>query len=74
VIGGFLAPVGTPQDVIDKLAKVVNELNGEPETIERQLKIGWLSYQATPAEMRKQVTAHAEAYKNWVQKANFKLD
>jgi tripartite-type tricarboxylate transporter receptor subunit TctC len=74
VIGGFLAPVGVPQDIIDKLAKVVNELNAEPGTIERQLKIGWVSYQATPEEMRKQVAAHADAYKSWVQKANFKLD
>jgi tripartite-type tricarboxylate transporter receptor subunit TctC len=74
VIGGFFAPVGTPQAIIDKLAKVVNELNGEPETIARQLKIGWLSYQATPEEMRKQVAANAEAYKAWVQKVNFKLD
>jgi len=74
VIGGFFAPVGTPRDIIDKLAKVVNELNAEPETMERQLKIGWVSYQATPEEMAAQVASHAKAYKDWVQKANFKLE
>ena len=49
VWGGFMAPVGTPQDIIDTLAKAVNELNvhGAPyipmaayqfaETIRRQI-------------------------------------
>jgi len=74
VIGGFLAPVGTPKDIVEKLAKTVNELNAEPETVERQLKIGWLSYQASAEEMGKQVAATAEAYKSWVAKANFKLE
>ena len=74
VWGGFLAPAGTPQAIMDALAKAVNELNKEPETIERQLKIGWVSYTATPSELAKQLAAEAEAYKGWVQKTNFKLE
>ena len=74
VWGGFLAPVGTPQGIMDVLARAVNELNKEPETIERQLKIGWVPYTATPAELSKQVADQAEAYKTWVKKTNFKLE
>ena len=74
VLGGFFAPAGTPQPIIDAMAKVVNELNAEPDIIEKQLKIGWLSFVASPAEFGKQVGVHAEAYKTWVQKLNFKLE
>ncbi len=74
VWGGFLAPTGTPQAILDALAKVVNELNVEPETIERQLKIGWVSYAATPAELVQQLEAESAAYKSWVQKTQLKLE
>ena len=74
VWGGFLAPVGTPQDIVDALGKVVNELNVEPETVARQLKIGWVSYVATPAELVAQLEAEAAAYKSWVQRTNLKLE
>lgn len=74
VYGGIFAPVGTPQPIIDAMAKAANELNAEAETIERQLKIGWLSFVASPAEFSKQVSASAVAYKAWVEKLNFKLE
>jgi tripartite-type tricarboxylate transporter receptor subunit TctC len=74
VLGGLLAPVGTPKPIIETLAKAMNELNAEPEIIEKQLKIGWVPFVATPEELGKQVAATAEAYRSWVQKTNFKLD
>ncbi len=74
VWGGLLAPVGTPQEIIDTLSKAMNELNVNPEFKERQLKIGFVAYVATQAELAKQVAAEAEIYKSWVQKTNFKLE
>lgn len=74
VLGGLLAPVGTPKAIMDALAKAMNEVNAEPEFIEKQLKIGWLAFVATPEELAKQVAATAGAYKSWVEKTGFKLD
>ncbi len=74
VWGGFLAPTGTPQPILDELARVVNELNVEPETIERMLKIGWVSYTASPAELVRQLAVESETYKSWVQKTQLKLE
>jgi len=74
VWGGFYAPVGTPQAVMDTIAKAVNELNREPEVIERQVKIGWVPYVATQQELRKQMAAEVESYRTWVKRLDFKID
>lgn len=74
VWGGFHAPVGTPDEVIETLAKAVNELNQQPDVIERQIKIGWVPFVKTPAELRKQMSDEIETYKEWVRKTNFKID
>ncbi len=74
VWAGFLAPAGTPQLVIDTLAKAVNELNLEPDVIERQVKIGWVPYIATPAELNKQMAAEVESYGAWIKRLDFKID
>lgn len=74
VWGGFLAPVGTPQAIIDALAKGVNEMNQERETMEKQLKIGWVPFVATPAELGRQVEAQAATYRRWVERTGFKLE
>ena len=59
VWGGFLAPIGTPQEVVDILSKAVNELNAEPDIVDRQMKIGWTPFSATPAQLTAQM-AEAE--------------
>ena len=74
VWAGFFAPVGTPQAIIDILAKAVNELNVEPEIIERQAKIGWVPFVSTPAQLRQQMTNEIESYGTWVKRLNFKID
>ncbi len=74
VWGGFLAPAGTPKAIIDVLAKAVNELNQEPDIIERQIKIGWVPFVASPAELLKQMEAELESYRHWVKKTDFKID
>ncbi|MGE0225910.1 MAG: Bug family tripartite tricarboxylate transporter substrate binding protein [Acetobacteraceae bacterium] len=74
VWGGFFAPLGTPNEVITTINKAVNELNQEPEIIERQMKIGWVPFNATPAELEKQMTAEIESYRTWVKRVDFKVD
>ena len=74
VWGGFLAPAGTPQPIIDKLAQAIAELNAEPDIIERQTKIGWIPFRATPQELLAQMQAEVESYRVWVQRTRFKID
>ena len=74
VWAGFMAPVGTPQPIIDALAKAVNELNKEQDVIDRMLKIGWASYVATSQELAKQMTDEIKSYADWVKRTNLKLD
>ena len=74
VWAGFFAPNGTPQAIVDALSKAVNELNQEPETIERQMKIGWVPYVATSAELRAQMAEEVADYEAWVKRLNFKID
>lgn len=74
VWGGLLAPVGTPQQIIDALAKAMNELNAEPQIVERMLKIGWVPYVATQADLLKQVASEAKAYQTWVDRTQLKLE
>lgn len=74
VWGGLLAPIGTPQAIMDTLGKAMNELNVAPEHVERMLKIGFVSYVATPAELAAQLTKEAQIYRDWVQRTSFKLE
>ena len=46
----------------------------EPEIIERQLKIGWVPFVATPQELQRQMAIEVETYRSWVQRTNFKID
>lgn len=74
VWGGLLAPVGTPQPVMDTLGRAMNELNTTADFKERMLKIGFVTYVATPEELGRQLAKEAELYKSWVQRTNFKLE
>lgn len=74
VWGGLLAPVGTPQAIIDTLAKAMAGLTGDADFKERMLKIGFVTYGATQADLVKQVEKEAEIYRGWVQRTNFKLE
>ena len=65
VWGGLLAPLGTPQEIMDVLSKGMNELNVDPDFNARMLKIGFVSYAATQAELAKQVAKEIEIYRSW---------
>lgn len=74
VWGGIHAPIGTPNEVIETIAKAVAELNLEPDVIEKQRKIGWEPFNATPAELRKRMAEEVASYAYWIKKTDFKVD
>lgn len=74
VWGGIHAPLGVPQEIMDIVAKAMAELNVEPEVMERMLKIGFVTFNATPAELRAQMTAETETYRAWVERTKLKLE
>ena len=74
VWGGLLAPLGTPQPIIETLAKAMNELNVDAAFTARMLQIGFVTYVATQDEMAKRMAAEADLFRGWVQKTNFKLE
>ncbi len=74
VWGGIHAPVGTPKEATDTIAKTMAELNQEPEVIARMLKIGQVTFTATPEELKKRMADDVESYSDWIKKTNFKLD
>jgi tripartite-type tricarboxylate transporter receptor subunit TctC len=72
--GGLLAPVGIPQPIVDALAKAMAELAADAKYQEKMLKIGFITYTATQADMLKQLAAEVEHFRSFVQKTNFKLE
>lgn len=74
VWGGLLAPVGTPKSITDTLGAAMNEMNTNPEFVERMLKIGFVAYVATPEQLSEQLAKEAQVYQDWVKKIGFKLE
>ncbi len=64
---GIWAPAGTPQDIIDKIAKLTNEITKSEETQKFLISQGATPYVATPAEYKNKfelaLKAWAEAVK-----------
>ena len=74
VWGGLLAPLGTPQPIIEVLAKAMNELNVDAAFTARMLQIGFVTYVATQEQLAKRMTAETDLFRGWVQRTNFKLE
>ncbi len=74
VWGGIHAPLGVPQEIMDTIAKTMAELNVEPEVMERMLKIGFVTFNATTAELRGQMQSETETYRAWVERTKLKLE
>lgn len=74
VWGGLLGPVGTPQPIIETLAKAMAEIAADDDFKARMLKIGFAAYSATQKELADQVARETEIYRDFVKKANIKLE
>ena len=69
---GFLAPTGTPQAVIDTVAREVAKIVHEPETREKLQKIGVDPLGNTPAQFAAFIRAEAPVWQEAVKAADIK--
>ena len=66
---GFLAPTGTPQSIVDRLAQEVAKVVREPATAERLHKIGVEALGNTPAEFADSLRREAPIWRDAVKAA-----
>ena len=66
---GFLAPTGTPQSVVDRLAQEVAKVVREPATAERLHKIGVEAVGNTPAQFADSLRREAPIWRDAVKAA-----
>ncbi|HYL25945.1 MAG TPA: tripartite tricarboxylate transporter substrate binding protein [Burkholderiales bacterium] len=71
---GFLAPTGTPQSIIDRLAHTVAKVVREPVTAERLRKIGVEPLGNTPAAFAALVQREAPIWRDAVQAAGIRAE
>lgn len=71
---GMFAPKGTPQPIIDRLRKEVNELIATPDFAAKLAKTGsGQPYHTTPEEMAARIHSDSERYSKIIKNAGLKL-
>jgi tripartite-type tricarboxylate transporter receptor subunit TctC len=71
---GIMAPAGTPQPIIDKLAAAAAKAVKAPELAERLKRDGVDPVGGTPAEMAKQIAREIPQWRDVIQSANIKSE
>jgi tripartite-type tricarboxylate transporter receptor subunit TctC len=66
---GIMVPTGTPQDIIDRLAKALVEVMNRPDVRDRLLNAGFYSTGRGPQEFHKRVVEEVPKWKEVIQKA-----
>ena len=67
---GFIAPAGTPNEIIQKLAAEVQNCMKKPETIKKFSELGAEALATTPKEFTDYITAEMDKWKVVIEKAN----
>ena len=70
----LMAPAGTPQPIIDKLAAEVDRLLKQPELVERFAKIGATPVGGTPKQLGDFIAAETRKWQQVVQTSGAKVD
>jgi tripartite-type tricarboxylate transporter receptor subunit TctC len=70
----FWAPAGTPQPIIDRLAKEIGAILQRPDMRERVYKIGLSVLAEPPAVMRARIEREIPMYKEIIDKAGLKVN
>jgi tripartite-type tricarboxylate transporter receptor subunit TctC len=70
---GIFAPAGTPQPIIDRLAKELTEILGRPDIREKFAKAGLPVVAEGPATFRARITREVPMYKEIIDKAGLKI-
>jgi tripartite-type tricarboxylate transporter receptor subunit TctC len=71
---GIFAPAGTPQPIIDKLAKALAEILARPDIKEKYVKIGLPVVAEGPAIFRARIAHEVPMYKEIIEKAGLKIN
>jgi tripartite-type tricarboxylate transporter receptor subunit TctC len=71
---GIFAPAGTPQPIIDKLAKALAEILSRPDVKEKYVKIGLPVVAEGPAAFRARVAHEVPMYKEIIEKGGLKIN
>ncbi|HYX02111.1 MAG TPA: tripartite tricarboxylate transporter substrate binding protein [Reyranella sp.] len=69
---GILAPAGTPQPVVDKMAKAIEEALKSPEVLDKLDKGGAKPTFLGPTDMRAQVTKESAMFADIIRRADVK--
>jgi tripartite-type tricarboxylate transporter receptor subunit TctC len=70
---GIVAPAGTPDAIVQKLNKVVNEATSKDPLKGRLVNEGAESFSGTPADFRKMLGEEMTMWKNVVKKGNIQI-
>lgn len=69
---GFLAPAGTPEPVITKLATEIQAFMGRPETVQKFQELGAVAVATSPAAFAEHIRADTERWRGVIEKAGIK--
>ena len=70
----LLAPAGTPQPIIDRLAKEVSTILNKPDVRERMLKASFAVQYEDPAQLGARITREVPMWKELVERAGVKIN
>ena len=70
----LMAPAGTPQPIIDKIAAEVDRILKKPEVIERFVKLGATPVGGTPRQLGEFIAAETAKWKQVVKNSGAKVD
>lgn len=71
---GLMAPKGTPQPIIDRVAKEIGEIVKDPDVQQRFLAAGFIAESTTPDGFRQLIEKDGAMYGEIVKKANIKVN
>ena len=70
----LLAPAGTPQPIIERLAKVVKAIMAKPDVHERMLKASFAVQYEGPEQLRARIAREVPMWKDLVERAGIKIN
>lgn len=71
---GFVAPAGTPKDIVDKLNREIVAIMREPAMLARQAELGFEVVASTPEAFAQTIKSDYERFGAIVRKANIKIE
>ncbi|GAB7542925.1 hypothetical protein CS8_025940 [Cupriavidus sp. 8B] len=71
---GLLAPAGTPQPIMDRMAKEIADATHSPEVAKKLTDLGFIPVGGTSAEFRKLIERDTTRYEEIVKAAKITLD